>query len=336
MQTIAEYEYLNRDELMQGVVDWLTKESPMLNALSMRPMQGNSLKYNVSTVLPPVQWTVAGTQLSEGSGTFVQRTADIYRMIQNQYTDKGEIEKNPTQNPETRDMELAAQAMAQEFEDVLIFGQTSTTSNSLQYKGLFKLLAEIESESTVDLDGATVPHEGNNSQVLVGSATSAQLTMAMIDALIDMCKPGKPDVLLMSRMTRRYLNTLQRASGGSSGTILEGESTFGIRMETFDHIPLYIDDWIPDNLQDGSGSVLDIQNHVRSTARAGGDDNSVIFALQLGENKVTGLQAANLRHERDVFSANFDAVTNRLIWQVGLAAFRKFSIAGLVNFSVDS
>ncbi len=336
MQTIAQYEYLNRDILLEGIVDWLTKESPMLNALSMKSVQGNSVKYNVSTVLPPIQWTTAGTQLSEGSGTFVQRTADIYTMIQNQYTDKGEIAKNATQNPETRDMEQAAQALAQEFEDVLIFGQTSTTSKALEFKGLLKLLAEIESESTTDLDGATVPHEGNNSQVLVASATSTQLAMAMVDALIDMIKPGKPDVLLMSRMTRRYLNTLQRASGGSSGTVLQGENSFGVRMETFDHIPLYISDYVPDNLTDGSSSILDIAAHVRSTTRTGGDDNSVIFALQLGEHKVTGLQAAPLRHERATFSPDFDAITNRLIWQVGMAAFRKFSIAGLINFSVDS
>jgi hypothetical protein len=158
----------------------------------------------------------------------------------------------------------------------------------------------------------------------------------MIDALVDMNKPGKPTALLMSRMTRRYLNTLQRASGGSSGTIMEGESTFGRRMQTFDDIPLYISDYVPDNLQDGASSILDIQNHVRSTVRAGGDDNSVIFAIQLGEDKVTGLQAANLRHERDEFSPDYDAITNRLVWQVGLAAFRKFSIAGLVNFSVDT
>ena len=102
MLTIAQYEYLNRDILLSGVVDWMTKESPMLNALPMKPVQGNSIKYNVSTVLPPIQWTTAGTLLSEGSGTFVQRTADIYTMIQNQYTDKGEIAKNATQNPETR------------------------------------------------------------------------------------------------------------------------------------------------------------------------------------------------------------------------------------------
>ncbi len=338
MQTIAQYGYLNDDELLQGVVDWMTLTSPMLNALNMRTMQGNSLKYNVSTVLPPVQWTTAGTQLSEGSGAFVQRTADIYTMIQNQYTDKGEIAKNATQNPETRDMELAAQAIAQAFEDVLIFGQTTTTSNSLQFKGLLRLLAEIESESTTDLDGATVPHEGNNSQVLVASATSAQLTMAPVTTLIDMNKPGKPDVLLMSRMTRRRLTALQQASGGGSGAglIMANESSFGVRMETFDHIPLYISDWIPDNLTDGSGSVLDIAAHVRSTTRAAGDDNSVIFALQLGEQKVTGLQAAPLRHERHEFSPDYDAVTNRLVWQVGMAAFRQFSIAGLINFSVDS
>ena len=336
MLTMAQYEYLNRDILLSGVVDWMVKESPMLNALPMKTVQGNSVKYNVSTVLPPIQWTTAGTQLSEGSGTFVQRTADIYTMIQNQYTDKGEIAKNATQNPETRDMELASQALSQEFEDVLIFGQTSSTAQALEFKGLLKLIAEIESETTVDLDGHTTPHQGNNSQVLAANDTSTTLAMSFVDALIDMIKPGKPTALLMSRMTRRGLNTLQRASGSTGGTILQGESSFGVRMETFDHIPLYISDYVPDNIIDSSGTngVIPINTHSRATARVDGYNNSVIIAFQLGEDKVSGLQAAQMRHERDIFSADYDAITNRLIWQVGVAAFRKFSIACLINFYV--
>lgn len=333
MLTIAQYEYLNQDVLLRGVVNWLVRESPMLAALPMKSMQGNSLKYNVSTVLPPVQWTTAGTQLSEGSGTFVQRTADIYTMLQNQYTDKGEIAKNPLQDPETRDMELASQAMAQDWEDVLIFGQTTTTSNALQFKGLLKLIAELESEATTDLDGSVYTVlAGNNSQVVASSTTSTALAMAHIDATIDQVKPGKPDVLLMSRMTRRKLNALQRASGGSSGTVLQGESSFGVRMETYDHIPLYISDYVPDNIADATSTIVDIAAYVKATTRVAGTDNSVLFALQLGEDKFTGLQAANLRHERDNFSADFDAITNRLIWQVGTALLRKYSAAILVNF----
>jgi len=334
MLTIAQYEYLNRDVLLSGVVDWMVKESPMLNALPMKPMQGNSIKYNVSTVLPPIQWTTAGTQLSEGSGTFVQRTADIYTMIQNQYTDKGEIAKNATQNPETRDIELASQALSQEFEDTLIFGQTTSTSNTLEFKGLIRLLCEIESESTTDLDGSTTGGAGNNTQVLAASTTSAALAMSQIDELVDQIKPGKPDCLLMSRRTRRGLNTLQRASGGSSGTVLQGETSFGVRMETFDHIPLYISDYVPDNIVDSTATVVAPASYVKTTTRADGNDNSIVIALQLGEDKVCGLQAAPIRHERDTFSADYDAITNRLIWQVGLAAFRKFSIACLVNFYV--
>lgn len=336
MLTIAQYEYLNRDILLSGIVDWLVKESPMLNALPMKVMQGNSLKYNVSTVLPPIQRVTTGTQLSEGSGTFVQRTADIYTYVQNQYTDKGEIAKNLTQNPETRDMELASQGMAQAFEDDLIFGQTTSTANTLALKGLIKLICELESETTTDLDGHTTPHQGNNSQVLAASDTSAALAMSQLDALIDMIKPGKPTALLMSRMTRRGLNTLQRASGGTSGTVLQGETSFGVRMETFDHIPLYISDYVPDNIINSSDTNgrIDIAAHSRSTARTDGYDNSIVIAFQLGEDKVTGLQAAPIRHERHEFTEDYDAVINRLVWQVGLAALRKFSIACLINFYV--
>lgn len=341
MQTLAQYEYLNLDVLLSGVVDWLLKESPMLNALPMKTVLGNSLKYNVSTTLAPTQWVTAGTQLSEATGTFVQRTADIYTAIQNAYTDKGEIKKNAIQNPETRDMELASQAMAQEFEDVLVNGRTTTKSKALEPKGLMRLIAELESESTTDLDGAIFSGDvigSNNSQVIAQSVTSAALTMQAVDTMIDAVKPGKPDVLLLARTTRRKLNALQRASGGGSGAgvILDTESKFGIRMSVYDEIPLYISDWVPDNIADATATVVAISAINPDTARAAGVDNSIIFALQLAEDKFTGLHAAEMTHERETFIEGYNAIANRLVWYYGFALLRKYSAACLVNFDPTS
>ena len=42
MQTLTEYEYLDRDMILSGIVDWMVKESPLLGALPMKPIQGNS------------------------------------------------------------------------------------------------------------------------------------------------------------------------------------------------------------------------------------------------------------------------------------------------------
>jgi len=335
MQTVTQYEYLDRDKLLRGVVEWIVKESPIMKALPMQPVQGNSFKYNVEVTLPTASWLTVGDQIVESTGTYEQRSTDIYTMIQNSYTDKSKIALNATQNPETIDIELGAKAMAHEFETTFIRGQTSTLSNSKQFKGLMRILAEFESATTTDLDGSTDPGAGNNEQVLAVNAASGALTQAYMDALIDSIKPGKPDMLLMSRRSRRKLNTLARASG-TSGLMLTDSELFGRKMRHYDEVPIYVSDFMPDNIQDGSASVLDIANFNPATTRASGYDNTMIFALQIGDEKVTGLQAGAMSHERETFVEDYNAICNRFIWYVGAACFRKYSLAALININPDS
>jgi len=328
MQTLTQYEYLDRDMILKGVVDWLVKESPLIGALPMKPVQGNALKYNVSTALPTASWTTVGTQLSESTGTFVPRSTDIYTMIQTAYTDKSKIALNATQNPEAIDAALAAQSMAHEFEKTLIIGQTSVDSNSLQFKGLLRILAEMETATTTDLDGI------NNDQVIVNHATATGVTMTAMDELIDAIKPGKPDMLLMSRKSRRKLNALQRASGAGTGAglVITDAEKFGIKMSHYDGIPIYVSDWMLNNYPDCSSSVLDITAYDFDQAyTAASYDSTVILALQIGDDKVTGLHAGEMKHEREEFVEDYNAIANRYIWYCGLACFKKYSIAGLIG-----
>lgn len=328
MQTLTEYEYLDRDMILSGVVDCLVKESPLIGALPMKPIQGNSLKYNVSVSLPTASWLQAGDQISESTGKFEQRSTDIYTLIQNAYTDKGAIALNATQNSEAIDAALAAQAMAHEFEKTLITGQTSVDSNTKQFKGLLRILAELESSSTPDLDAS------NNDQVIAVHATSGALTMAYLDTLIDQIKPGKPDMLLMSRRARRKVNVLARASGG--GLTLADAKLFGIKMMHYDEVPILVSDWLLDNYHNLSSSVLDISAYDFDTARTTNYDNTVIFALQIGEDKVTGLHAGEMKHEREEIVEDYNAILNRYIWYCGLACFKKYSLAALIGIDPDA
>jgi len=326
MHNITQYEYLDRDMILKGVVDWLVKESPLLGALPMKTVQGNSLKYNVSTALPTASWMVTGGQISESTGTFVQRSTDIYTLIQNAYTDKGAIAMNATQNPEAIDAALAAQAMAHEFEKTLIIGQTSVDTTTAQFKGLLRIIAELETTSTTDLDAI------NNDQVIAGTATTGALTLASMDELVDQIKPGKPSMLLMSRRARRKLNVLARASG--SGLVLDDASLFGIKMMHYDEIPIYVSDWILDNYIEGSSSVQAISTYdFDAAAVASTNENTMIFALQLGEDKVTGLHAGEMKHEREEIVEDYNSILNRYIWYVGLAAFKKYSIAVMTGIN---
>ena len=50
-------------------------------------------------------------------------------------------------------------------------------------------------------------------QIATMGANGATLTLAKLDELIDLVKGGKPDILLMSKRTRRTLNNLARTAG---------------------------------------------------------------------------------------------------------------------------
>jgi len=237
---------------------------------------------------------------------------------------------NPLQNPETVDIEAKAKAMAHAFELAFIMGQTTTSSSTKEFKGLLRMLAEFESATETTLDAV------NNSQV-IGKATtgttnhdtSVALAMSMMDCLIDAIKPGKPSALLMSRRMRRWLSALSRASGG--GLTLNDSKLFGLKVMHYDEIPIYVSDWIPDNIQDGASDVLAIASYAQATTRATGYDNSIIFALKIGEDDVTGLQAGNMTHERETFVEDYNAIRNRFSWNVSAMCKKKFSLAALIN-----
>ena len=339
MQTLTEYEYLDRDMILSGIVDWMVKESPLLGALPMKPIQGNSYKYNVSTALPTASWLSVGDQIAESTGKYVQRSTDIYTLIQDALTDKSAIALNATQNPEAADAQLAAQAMAHEFEKTLIIGQTSVDTTTKQFKGLLRILAEFEGTAITDLDGNiyTSPESGNNHQVITMHATSAALAMAAMDALVDQVRPGKPDVLLMSRFARRKLNALQRASG--SGVQMIDSELFGKSMQQYDGIPIYITDWIKNNYPNNSSSVLDITAYDFDKARTTDYDNTIIFALKFGDRGVQGLHAGEMKHERgdpDKPLDDYNAIRNRYIWYVGLACTGKYSLACLTGINPET
>ena len=325
MLTKVQSDYLKADLVLKGVWDTIVKESPLTAALPFKAVNNDIIKYDLEVTMPTVSWLQPKDQITENTGTIEQRTTNMYTILGDADTDKSMIDMNPLQNPETNDITAKAKAMAYAFELAFIMGQTTTASNSKEFKGLLRILAEMESATTTDLDGV------NNSQVIPGHATSAPLTMAMMDELIDAIKPGKPDALLMSRRMRRWLNALSRASG-TSGLMLVDSKLFGLKMMHYDEIPIYVSDWIPDNLPDADGSsVLTISTYNQATARASTLDNSIIFAMKISEDDVTGLQAGNMKHERETFVEDYNAIRNRFSWNVSAMCKKKFSLAALIN-----
>jgi len=137
---------------------------------------------------------------------------------------------------------------------------------------------------------------------LGSGANGATLSLTKLDTLIDLVRGGKPDLLLMSRRSRRKIMTLARATGTN---LLIGEGALGQVVEYYNGIPVAISDWVKDNYTVGSSA-----------------DCSAIFAFQMGEGAVCGLSSPEMiQVERLGSLETKDASRTRVKWYVSLASF---------------
>lgn len=134
--------------------------------------------------------------------------------------------------------------------------------------------------------------------------------MEKLDELIDKIRGGKPELILMSRRSRRKLNSLMRALGSMEIT----KNEFGETIQLYDGIPVAINDWILDNQTVGTST-----------------DCSTIYVFQMGEGAVCGLQNKGIQLDRIGSLEGKDATRTRVKWYVSLALFSTVKLAKLIG-----
>ena len=298
--TLAEAAKLSEDVLLKGVIETVVKESPVLQKLPFVYVVGNSLKYNRENALPSVAFYAVGDTWVESTPTFTQKSATIAILGGDADVDNYiQQTRSNIQDIEAAVIELKAKALRHKFEDTFIYGDTAVDANA--FDGLRKL---------IDCTQA-------GSQVVTMGGTGAALTLPKLDELIDAVKGGKPDLLLMSRRSRRKLAALMRALG----SIEVGQDEFGNFVQLYNGIPVGVSDWILDTHTLASGY---------ETATTGGSC-STIFAFQMGEGAVCGLQNKTIQAERIGELETKDATRTRLKWYVSLADFSVVKRAALIG-----
>ncbi len=300
--TLAEASKLSNDMLLQGVVETIVKESPILRQLPFIEIVGNGLTYNQENALPSIDFYDVGDTWNESTPTFTQLTAQLKIMGGDADVDNFlKATRSNIQDLEAAVIELKAKALKDKFEDTFIYGDTAVSAK--QFDGIRKL---IDTESA-------------GAQLIAMGATGATLTLAKLDELIDAVKGGKPDLLLMSRRSRRKIGTLVRAAGGMMVT---DRDKFGNFMEFWDGIPIGVSDWILDTHV--------VADNVE-TATTGGL-SSTIYALQTGEGGLCGLTAPGGLVAEPIGSLEVkDASRTRLKWYVSLALFSSIKAAALIG-----
>jgi hypothetical protein len=300
--TLAEAAKLSNDMLLQGVVETIIKDSPVLQRLPFIEIVGNGLTYNQENTLPNIDFYDVGDTWTESTPTFTQVTANLKIMGGDADVDNFlKTTRSNIQDLQAAVIELKAKALRDKFDTTFIYGNSST--NAKEFDGLKKLINT----------GTAGP------QLIAMGATGATLTLDKLDQLIDAVKGGKPDMLLMSRRSRRKINTLIRAAG----SILQNDrDQWGNFVQLWDGVPIGVNDYILDT-HVVSGSV--------ETATTGGTC-STIYAVQLGEGALCGLTSpGHLQAEPIGSLENKDATRTRVKWYVSLALFSAVKAAALIG-----
>jgi hypothetical protein len=300
--TLVEAAKLSNDMLLQGVVETIVKDSPVLQRLPFIEIVGNGLTYNQENTLPDIDFYNVGDPWAESTPTFTQLTANLKIMGGDADVDNFlKSTRSNIQDLEAAVIELKAKALKSKFEDTFIYGNTS--SNAKQFDGLRKLI------------NTGVP----GTQVIPMGDAGATLTLAKLDELIDAVKGGKPDMLFMSRRSRRKINALVRDAGGM---IVTDRDQWGNFVQLWDGVLVGVNDWILDT-HVVAGAV--------ETATTGGVC-STIYAVQLGEGALCGLTSpGHLQVEPVGALEDKDASRTRVKWYVSLALFSSIKAAALIG-----
>ena len=300
--TLAEAAKLSNDMLLQGVVETIVKDSPVLQEMPFVEIAGNGLTYNQEKTLPGIDFYDVGDTWVESTPTFEQETAQLRIMGGDADVDNFlKSTRSNLQDLEAAVVELKAKALKDKFDEIFIYGDA--TASPKQFDGLRNL---IDTTSAGDL-------------VIAMADAGATLTLAKLDELIDAVKGGKPDMLLMSRRSRRKINALVRAAGGM---VENDRDKWGNFIQLWDGVPIGVNDWILDT-HVVSGGV--------ETATTGGTC-STIYAVQFGEGGLCGLTSPGHLTVEPIGSLETkDASRIRIKWYVSLALFSAIKAAALIG-----
>ena len=324
MLTLSDYQKLDADKVVQAIYDWLFQsDSGFLSRLAVNTVKGNGIKYNVKTARAGVSFQDPMDAIPETTPSFTQRSAAIYVAIKDSLISKFARATNATQDPGELQLKSDVEDFTAALNEKLVLGQTSVAGTAKQPKGMLRLIAEFESEATTDLDGV------NNTQVIANSPTSGALTLDKLDELIDTVE--KPNFLMMSKLARRKVNALARASG----SILRVEQAgYGRFIDLYNGLPIFVNAHIPNNLPDNAASVCAIATYDPSTTRAAGNDNSPVFCGRISdEGGFCVNQAEPIMQEAVGTSQTRDAEIRRIKWYHGFAAYDKYSLAVLTGMN---
>jgi hypothetical protein len=293
--TLSESAKLSLDMLQRGVIETIIEESPVFDWLPFITVEGNSFKYNQENTLPTASFYAVNAVWTEGTTTFTQKTANLSILGGDADVDNF-IQRTRGNIQDQRAIQTAfrAKSVARKFEQTFIAGDITGDANA--FDGLRRLIVSAQEASMGTNGGA--------------------LTLAKIDEMMDLVKGGKPDILLMSRRSRRKLKSLLVAS---THYVEAGADQFGRQVMFYDGVPVLISDFQTDDETQGTETAA-----------------SSIWGIHFSESDgLTGVQNGNIEVVDVGQLETKDASRVRIRWYTGLALLRDSALGRLKGINAS-
>ncbi len=289
--TLAEAAKLSNDIALQGVIETIVLDSPILQALPFIEITGNGLTYNRENTNPAATFFNVGDTWTEATPTFSQITATLSIVGGDADIDNFLLTtRSNLQDLQAAVVRLKAKAVQQKFEDTFVNGDTAVDAKS--FDGIDKLTT-----------GGQIATMGTN---------GATMSLAKLDEVIDLVKGGPPAMLLMSKRSRRTLNNLARTTGSFLQT---DRNEFGQMVQFYDGVPIGVSDYISDTKTVGTSTDC-------STLYAMQMGEGALAGL----SAPGGLQVETIGSLETK-----DATRTRVKWYVSTALFNTIKVAKLVG-----
>lgn len=290
----------NGQDKKAGVIMTFAESSPLLAAMPVVPISGNSYAWTREKTLPSVAFRGVNEAYTESTGDVETVTEPLKLIGGDLDVDRFLIQTN---GPAVRTAHerMKAVAMGQTIGAKLITG--STASSKKEFDGLaFRFGGGISSVTA-------------STQVVSNGA--AALSMKNLDAVIDAVDPsiGKR-VLVMTLAMRRNMTAFLRGSGTA---IQITQDAFGNPVETYQGLPILVAD------ENGNQAAMAFNEN--------GNTTSSIYVCALGPTGLHMIQNGGI-DVRDLGEINTSPVfRTRVEWYTGLVPEHPRCVARLYNIT---
>ena len=291
---LAEAAKLSLDMLHRGVIETIIEASPVFDYLPFLTVEGNSFKYNQEATLGGASFYPVNGVWVEAAATFTQKTANLAILGGDADVDNF-IQRSRSNINDQRGIQVAlkAKSVARKFEQTFVTGDSTVDTNSF--------------------DGLSVACGGEaatTGQTIRAATNGTALTLVLLDQLLDLVKPARPDILMCTRRTRRKIKALLVAS---AHYVQSGTNDFGRNVLDYDGIPIFVNDFLTDAKVCGSETAA-----------------SSVYAVHFGEaDGVTGLQNGQIEVVDIGQLETKDASRVRIRWYVGMAVMHDTAVGRL-------